>query len=67
MSDATEPAPEKKKLGGTALRFVSALPVIAVVLYAMFWAPKWAFQLFGLLWLSICASELMAMTMPHQL
>ncbi|MAQ18888.1 MAG: phosphatidate cytidylyltransferase [Sandaracinus sp.] len=65
MSDATEPAPEKKKLGGTALRFVSALPVIAVVLYAMFWAPKWAFQLFGLLWLSICASELMAMTMPQ--
>ena len=62
---AAEAPPEKKKMGGTALRFASAIPLIAVVLYLMFWAPKWGFALFGLLWLGIVASELMAMTIPE--
>ena len=55
----------KKRLGGTALRFVSALPVIAVVVYAMFWAPQWGFAAWGMVWLAICAWELMGMTIPN--
>lgn len=63
MSEA-EPQPEKKKLSGTALRFASALPLVGVALALMFVAPLWLFHLFGLLWIGIVASELMAMTMP---
>jgi phosphatidate cytidylyltransferase len=60
-----DPAPEKKKMGGTALRFISAIPLIAVVVWLMFWAPKWGFQIFGLVWLAIVAWELMGMAIPH--
>lgn len=63
MSDA-ESQPEKKKLSGTALRFASALPLVGIALALMFMAPLWLFHLFGLLWIGIVASELMAMTMP---
>ncbi len=56
--------PQPKKIGGTALRFASAIPVIAVVLYVMFWAPKWGFSVFGLVWLAIVSWELMGMTAP---
>ena len=63
MSD-TEASPEKKKLSGTALRFASAIPIAGVAVALMFLAPLWLFQLFGLLWIGIVASELMAMTMP---
>jgi phosphatidate cytidylyltransferase len=60
-----EGAPEPKKIGGTALRFLSAIPVIAVVLYVLFWAPKWGFSVFGLSWLAIVSYELMGMTAPE--
>ncbi|MFK7998677.1 MAG: phosphatidate cytidylyltransferase [Polyangiales bacterium] len=63
MSEA-EPQPEKKKLSGTALRFASALPLVGIALALMFVAPLWLFHLFGLLWIGIVASELMAMTLP---
>lgn len=59
-----EGAPKPNKLGPTALRFASAIPVIAVVLYVMFWAPKWGFSIFGLVWLAIVSWELMGMTAP---
>ena len=67
-SGATEEAaPQPKKIGGTALRFASAIPVIAVVLYVMFWAPKWGFSVFGLIWLAIVSWELMGMSAPSTL
>lgn len=63
MSEPTGSGEEsKKKLGGTAMRFASALPLIPLVLWLLFWAPKLGFQLFGLLWIGICADELMRMT-----
>ncbi|MFT5353083.1 MAG: phosphatidate cytidylyltransferase [Polyangiales bacterium] len=55
---------EKKKLSGTALRFASAIPLVAVAIMLMFVTPLWLFQLFGLLWIGVVASELMKMTMP---
>lgn len=60
-------APEPKKIGGTAMRFLSAAPVIAVVLYVLFWAPTWGFSIFGLIWLAIVSWELMGMTAPGSL
>jgi phosphatidate cytidylyltransferase len=59
------PEPEKKGLGSTALRLLSALPLIPSVLWLMFGAPKWAFEIFGLVWIAICGHELMSMTMPE--
>ncbi len=63
MSERTESGGEgKRNIGGTAMRFASALPLIPLVLWLLFWAPKIAFQIFGLLWIGICAAELMRMT-----
>ncbi|MCB9616984.1 MAG: phosphatidate cytidylyltransferase [Sandaracinus sp.] len=59
------PEPEKKGLGSTALRLLSALPLIPSVLWLMFGAPKWAFEIFGLVWIGICGNELMNMTIPE--
>lgn len=59
------PEPEKKGFGSTALRFLSALPLIPSVLWLMFGAPKWAFEVFGLVWIAICGHELMSMTIPE--
>jgi len=64
QSGADGDAPKPKKMGGTALRFASAIPLIALVLYVLFLAPKWAFSVFGLVWLAIVSWELMAMTAP---
>ncbi len=63
MSEQPKTKP-KTKLGGTAIRFASALPLIPLVLWLLFGAPKIGFQLFGLLWIGICADELMRMTAP---
>ncbi len=64
MSEETaEPAP-KKKLGSTALRFASALPLIPLVIWLLLWAPKIGFQIFGAIWIAICADELMRMAVP---
>lgn len=64
-SPSAEPEPEKKGLGSTALRFLSALPLIPFVLWLMFGAPKWGFEIFGLLWIAICGHELMSMAIPE--
>lgn len=62
----TEAAEEKKKgMGGTALRFASAIPLIVVALWLMFSGPEWAFQAFGLAWIGVVAFELMRMTLPE--
>ena len=60
-----ESPPQKKKLGSTALRFASALPLIPLVLWLLFWAPKIGFQIFGAIWIAICADELARMAVPN--
>lgn len=64
-SSGSEPTAPKKGLGSTALRFLSALPLIPSVLWLMFAGPGWAFEVFGLLWITICGHELMAMAIPE--
>ncbi|MEM9067586.1 MAG: phosphatidate cytidylyltransferase [Myxococcota bacterium] len=56
--------PKKKGLGGTAMRFASALPLIPLVIWLLFWAPKIGFQIFGFVWIAICADEMMRMALP---
>lgn len=63
-SAGTEPA--KGKLGSTALRFASALPLIPVILWLLFYGPRWGFHTFALVAVALVARELMAMTMPGQ-
>ena len=53
---------QKKGLGPTALRFATALPLIPILLYTMFWAPWWAFPAVVLVGTGIASAELMAMT-----
>lgn len=59
-----EEGAKKKGLGSTALRFASALPLIPLVLWLLFWAPKIGFQIFGAIWIAICADELIRMAVP---
>lgn len=60
-SGEAKPAPKS----GTALRFASAIPLIALALWLMFSAPQWAFEAFGYLWIAITANELMKMAIPE--
>lgn len=65
-AESSEPSEDKpkKKLGSTALRFASALPLIPLVVWLLFWAPKYGFQIWGLAWIIICVDELMRMAVP---
>ena len=58
-----EPAP-KKRLQGTPMRVATALPLIALVLYLIFFAPRWAFQVGMLVAVAIASREALAMNMP---
>ncbi len=65
---APEPAaepPAKRGRGSTALRLLSAAPLVPLVIWMLFAAPPVVFQVFGLVWIAICARELMAMTLPE--
>ena len=57
--------PAKRGLGSTALRLLSAAPLVPLVIWMLFAAPPLVFQGFGFVWIAICASELMAMTLPE--
>jgi phosphatidate cytidylyltransferase len=59
-----EPETKKKGLGGTAMRFATALPLIPIIVGLMFWEQSLGFQIFGAIWTGICAHELMTMAMP---
>jgi phosphatidate cytidylyltransferase len=63
-ADRQAPAP-KRKLGDTALRFASAVPLIPVLLWLMYLGPRWAFHVLLFLAVSISANELMRMTVPE--
>ncbi len=54
------------KLGPTALRFASAVPLIALLLWLLFSAPPIGFHIFAMIAIALVARELMTMTMPGQ-
>ncbi len=60
-------APRKKGLGPTALRFATAIPIIPGVIWLLFSAPKYGFQIFGYFWTAIAGYELMRMVAPNSL
>ncbi len=65
---APQPAPEAappRKLGDTALRFVSAVPLIPGLLWLMYRGPRWAFHVLVGTAIAIGAAELMKMTIPE--
>src|SRR5690606_3264131 len=65
-SEQVAAAAPKGKLGSTALRFASALPLIPLILWLLFYGPRWGFHVFALTGVGVAARELMAMTMPGQ-
>lgn len=69
MTEPTETVPEtpapKKGLGDTAMRFASAGPLVPVIIWMLYWAPKWVFGAFIGVAIGIIASELFAMTIPE--
>lgn len=60
MNDASE----RKPLSGTLLRFATALPLIALVVWILFHAPRWAFTIVLVLALVQGGLELGRMTLP---
>ncbi len=60
------PAAEPKKgLGDTAMRFASAGPIVPLIIWMLFWGPKWSFAAFVGLAVAICANELFRMTITE--
>ena len=64
MTDAIEQPPVKKGLSGTALRVVTVVPLIPIILWMMFAGPRWLWQVFILIAIAIGGYELMAMKVP---
>ena len=64
MTDAIEQPPVKKGLSGTALRVVTVLPLIPIILWMMFAGPRLLWQGFILTAIAIGGYELMAMKVP---
>lgn len=64
MSDAIEQPPMKKGLSGTALRVVTVVPLIPIILWMMFAGPRLLWQGFILIAIAIGGYELMAMKVP---
>jgi phosphatidate cytidylyltransferase len=64
MTDAIEQPPVKKGLSGTALRVVTVLPLIPIILWMMFAGPLWLWQTFILAAVAVGGYELMAMKVP---
>ena len=64
MNDAIEQPPVKKGLSGTALRVVTVVPLIPIILWMMFAGPRWLWHAFILAAVAIGGYELMAMKVP---
>jgi phosphatidate cytidylyltransferase len=64
MTEAIEQPPARKGLTGTALRVATVLPLIPIILWMMFAAPPWVWQVFVLAAIAIGGYELMAMKVP---
>lgn len=57
--------PARRLLSGTLLRFATALPLIALVLWTLFAAPQWAFGVLLAVALAVASLELTTMMLPH--
>jgi phosphatidate cytidylyltransferase len=64
MTDAIEQPPMKKGLSGTALRVVTVVPLVPIIIWMMFAGPPWAWHAFILTAVAIAGYELMAMKVP---
>ncbi len=64
MNDAIEQPPKKKGLSGTALRVVTVVPLVPIIVWMMFAGPPWAWHAFILTAVAIAGYELMAMKVP---
>jgi len=64
MNDAIEQPPLKKGLSGTALRVVTVVPLVPIIVWMMFAGPRWAWHAFILTAIAIAGYELMAMKVP---
>lgn len=64
MTDAIEQPPMKKGLSGTALRVVTVVPLVPIIIWMMFAGPAWAWHTFILTAVAIAGYELMAMKVP---
>jgi len=64
MNEASEQSPDEKRLSGTALRVVTVVPLVPIILWMMFAGPHWLWQLFILGAIAIGGYELMAMKVP---
>ena len=64
MNDAIEQPPVKRGLSGTALRVVTVVPLIPIILWMMFAGPLWVWQTFILAAIAVGGYELMAMKVP---
>lgn len=64
MNDASEQPVAKKRLSGTALRVVTVIPLIPIILWMMFAGPHRLWHFFILGAIAIGGYELMAMKVP---
>jgi len=64
MTDAIEEPPVKKRLSGTALRVVTVVPLVPIIIWMMFAGPRWLWHTFILTAVAIAGYELMAMKVP---
>ena len=64
MNHAIEQPPAKKRLSGTALRVVTVVPLVPIIVWMMFAGPRWAWHAFVLTAVAIAGYELMAMKVP---
>ena len=64
MSDVIDQSATKRGLSGTALRVVTVVPLIPIILWMMFAGPSWLWPSFVLVAIAIGGYELMAMKVP---
>ena len=64
MNDAIEQSSAKKGLSGTALRVVTVVPLVPIIIWMMFAGPRWLWHAFILTAVAIAGYELMAMKVP---
>lgn len=64
MTDTLEQPPLKKGLTGTALRVVTVVPLVPIIVWMMFAGPRWLWQAFILTAVAIAGYELMSMKVP---
>ncbi len=64
MSDAIDQPPMRKGLSGTALRVVTVVPLIPLIVWMMFAGPRWLWHAFILTAIAIGGYEMIGMKVP---